>query len=87
MTSNRTLRKLDIQHRKRAPQPDAPDHQLQRIKNLAKNEISKPLKNTQKPLVMDDEVRTDNFLLWPPLPILRKRGVTSLICSSFVSKL
>ena len=52
MTINRTLRKLDIKYCKRAPRLDDPDHQLQRIKTLARNEISK---RTQKTLVMDDE--------------------------------
>ena len=48
----RTLRKLEIKYHKRAPHPDAPDHQLQRIKNLAKYEISK---RSKKPREMAEE--------------------------------
>ena len=48
MTINRTLRKLEIKYCTRAPHPDTPDHQLQRIKNG----ISE---RTQKTLIMDVE--------------------------------
>ena len=48
MKIKRTLRKLEIKYHTRAPHPDAPDHQLQRIKTLAKYEISKRSKKTRE---------------------------------------
>ena len=41
-----------MKYRKGALHSDAPDHQLQSIENLGKNEISE---RTRKTLVMDDE--------------------------------